>query len=177
MKPVTNKGFYGVLSGFILFSMVLILDDDGFIIVLDHANLLFHEAGHVFLGIFGYTAGLYGGTLGQFVFPVVTAISFYKKGATVALAVSGFWFFENFFYVATYVGDARTRNLPLVGGGDHDWYRILSSWNMLSYDTTFAGLLRLLGWLGLCITMIIIYRKWCHSRKKPRQRYIKVQVD
>ena len=70
---------------------------DGFIPVLDHANLAFHEAGHVFFGVLGPTLGLYGGTLGQLVFPAVATATFLRKKAplsaafalpTVALAIS-----------------------------------------------------------------------------------------
>lgn len=43
---------------------------------LDGANLLFHEAGHVFFGLFGQTIGMLGGTLGQLVFPVAAGVQF-----------------------------------------------------------------------------------------------------
>lgn len=54
-----------------------------FIPILDHANLAFHEAGHVFFGFLGSTLGLYGGTLGQLVFPVLDTISTFARLAQV----------------------------------------------------------------------------------------------
>ena len=39
-------------------------------IFLDFVNLAFRQAVHPFFGLFGDTLGLYGGTIGQLVFPV-----------------------------------------------------------------------------------------------------------
>lgn len=57
--------------GFGLLFILLKTDDDGFLSVVDHANLVFHEAGHVIFGILGGTMGLYGGTLGQLAIPLI----------------------------------------------------------------------------------------------------------
>lgn len=68
-------------------------DDDGFLFMLDHANLVFHEAGHVIFGILGSTLGLYGGTLGQLVIPAIIGTAFWAQRETVGCAVVGLWFF------------------------------------------------------------------------------------
>ena len=52
----------------------------GWVPILDSVNLVFHEAGHPIFGIFGDTLGLYGGTLGQLVFPVAVTVSFWRRG-------------------------------------------------------------------------------------------------
>ncbi|OGI37962.1 MAG: hypothetical protein A2140_09135, partial [Candidatus Muproteobacteria bacterium RBG_16_62_13] len=135
----------GVLAGvFFLLSRA-----NGFLLILDHANLAFHEAGHLFFRILGDTASLYGGTLGQLVFPVVTAVVLWRRREPLGFALAGIWFFENFLNIAVYMADARTQALPLVGGGDHDWFNILGRWNALASDTSLARKLRAIGWMGM----------------------------
>ena len=137
---------------------------DGFIFLLDHANLAFHEAGHVFFGILGPALGLYGGTLGQLVFPVVVTESFLRKGAPVSAALTLMWLFQNFLNISRYMADARAQRLPLVGGGDHDWFIILSRWGALSADTTLARTLSALAWLGMLATSFWIGIMWYRAR-------------
>jgi hypothetical protein len=151
----------GVLAG----AFFLLSRADGFLPVLDHANLAFHEAGHIFFRILGDTASLYGGTLGQLVFPVVTAVVLWRKREPLGFAIAGVWFFENFLNIAVYVADARTQALPLVGGGDHDWFNILSRWNALASDTSLARKLRALGWLGMIGMWAWLAWRWQYDRR------------
>ena len=127
--------------------------------MLDHANLAFHEAGHLFFGVLGSTFGLYGGTLGQLVFPVVAAVSFWRRRQAAGFALSGVWLFENFLNIARYMADARAQLLPLVGGGEHDWYWIFSSWGMLDQDESIASLTYALGWLGMICCVFWLWRR------------------
>jgi len=94
--------------------------------IIDHVNLVFHEAGHHIYGILGDTMELYGGTMGQLTFPTVTAVVFLRQGSLISFAVSMLWFFENFFGIATYMADARAQVLPLIGGIKHDWAEIFT---------------------------------------------------
>ena len=112
---------------------------------LDGANLLFHEAGHVFFGYLGETIGILGGTLGQFVFPVAAGVQFLMKGRRFDAAVCGVWFGENLMYTARYLGDARDMVLPRVGGEIHDWNWLLSRWGLLDQCETLARLVHLIG--------------------------------
>jgi len=160
----TPKLVLFVISFFILVAL-LIFDDDGFIFIIDHANLLFHEAGHLIFGLFGDTMGLYGGTLGQLVIPIICGVAFWRKESLVSASVVLLWFFENFFNIAVYMADARSQELPLVGGGEHDWTNILSRWGVLQYDTTLATILRVIGWLGLFLTLVWITYLWWQDKK------------
>ena len=72
--------------GVAIISLMILRSESGHVFLLDGANLLFHEAGHPVFGILGPTMGLYGGTLGQFVFPVVIIIGFWRQGAVVSFA-------------------------------------------------------------------------------------------
>ncbi|HBZ72460.1 MAG TPA: hypothetical protein DEP35_23080 [Deltaproteobacteria bacterium] len=112
---------------------------------LDGANLLFHEAGHVFFGLFGQTLGMLGGTLGQLVFPVAAGLQFLGTGRAFDACVCGMWLGENLLNVARYMGDAQAMVLPLVGGEIHDWNWLLSRIGLLSHCTQLAGLTHLLG--------------------------------
>lgn len=165
VNVVTTPKLIIFAAGFLFLLVVLVTDADGYIFVIDDANLLFHEAGHVIFGIFGRTLGLYGGTLGQVVFPVITAIVFLRQKSPVSFAVSMLWLFENFLNVARYMADARAHVLPLVGSGDHDWTRIFAGWGVLPYDMAFASVVRVTGWSGLFGVMAFVVLQWKQSRK------------
>ncbi len=100
---------------------------------LDGVNLLFHEAGHVFFGIFGRTLHFLGGTLGQLFFPVAAAFHFLTQGRLFDACICVLWLGESLMYAAEYMADARVQQLPLVGGHIHDWHWLLTTWNLLPH--------------------------------------------
>ena len=142
-------------------------DGDGFLFMLDHANLVFHEAGHVIFGILGSTLGLYGGTIGQAVIPAIIGMSFWAQRETVGCAVAGLWFFQNFLNIARYMADARAQLLPLVGGGDHDWTNIFSRWGVLSSDTIIASVVHFAGWFGMLAVWGWLVWRWGSAESDP----------
>lgn len=156
---------FGIVTS--LFFGLVLLSEPGFVFIVDHANLLFHEAGHPILGLFSAQLETYGGTIGQLVFPVVLMVSFWRKGQTLSFAGAGIWFFENWLNIARYMADARAQLLPLVGSGDHDWHRILSNWGLLEFDTTIATALKTFGWLGmLAVCAWVGWHAW-QDRNRP----------
>jgi hypothetical protein len=112
---------------------------------IDGVNLLFHEAGHVFFGILGQTLHFLGGTLGQLVFPIVTAVHFRREGKAFDSAVCVLWLGESLMYAAMYIGDAQRRALPLINDGIHDWFWLLGRWGMLGAAETLGTLVHLLA--------------------------------
>lgn len=164
LQPPSRHAFLGFSAAMLLFALLLANHD--FVPVLDHANLAFHEAGHLLFRLFGDSASLYGGTLMQFVFPVVTTLRFAQRGQTLAAAACAAWFCENLRYMALYMGDARAQALPLVGGGEHDWTEIFSRWGVLGSDTTIAGFFALLCWTGLAAIWVAVWR--LHRSTDPR---------
>jgi hypothetical protein len=166
-EEVTNGTLISALVCMGILVLFLLVSEKGFVPVLDHANLAFHEAGHLFFGLLGSTAELYGGTLGQLFFPAVAVGSFWLRRQPVSFALAAAWFFENFFNIARYMADARARNLPLVGGGEHDWANIFSRWGALSYDTTVAGITNFVGWFGLLACATWLLWRWQTDRTKP----------
>ena len=166
-EKITGGKLTGFGLGLAAFLGLLLASEPGFVFGLDHANLLFHEAGHPIVGLFSNRLETYGGTLGQLVFPVVLAVSFWRQGQAPAFAAAVIWFFENWLNIARYMADARALELPLVGGGDHDWNTIFTRWNLLSYDTDIAGTLRCLAWAGMATMVGWVGWRWWRDRQRP----------
>ena len=146
----------------------LLMLNDGFIPIIDYANTVFHEAGHFVFDLFGDTVGLYGGTLGQLLPPIISAVVFWRQKSLVSVSVALLWFFENFFDIAAYMETARSEGpivLGVLGWGYHDWWVILRRWGALQYDTTLATMVRVMGWLGLFSTLIGITYLWWQCKK------------
>ena len=166
-EPVTGPRLIGFGVGIGLLLLLILRSEPGFVFALDHANLLFHEPGHPVIGLFSSRLEAYGGTIGQLVFPCVLAASFWRKGNTLGVAAACIWVFENWFNIARYMADARALELPLVGGGDHDWNTILTRWGLLQNDTRLAAALRLIAWLGIATTCAwVVWRAW-QDRRRP----------
>ena len=154
-----------VLFGLILYSQ------SGFVLLIDHANLLFHEAGHPIFGLFSDRLEPYGGTIGQLAFPCILMIYFWFKGMPLSFAGSTLWFFENWLNIARYVADSRTMALPLVGGDNHDWNTILGHWNLLQDDQLIAALIQLNAWVGMitvCVWVCLRFRQNRQQRQNLR---------
>ena len=127
-------------------------------------NLPFHEAGHLFFGLFGRWIGSLGGTLGQLLVPIVCLLAFLIKSKNpFGGSVSLWWLGENFMDIAPYVNDARKQELMLLGGvtgkeadyGYHDWEFILNEIGLLRYDHTLARLAHDFG-----ILLILLSFAW-----------------
>lgn len=132
----------------------------GWVPLLDSANLALHEAGHPLVGIVSGRAAVYGGTLFQLAFPLAVAIHFHRAGHAAGTATGLVWLGENLLNVARYMADARRQELPLVGGGDHDWAEIFSRWHALGADTAIAGLTRVLAVGLMAATVVWLFRRW-----------------
>lgn len=148
-RPVLSWQLAVASIGFVWILYLLATSDDGWVRIIDDANLVFHEAGHPIFGLLGPTLGLYGGTISQLAIPAGIAAGFWARRDAAGCAVTGFWFFENFLNIARYMADARAQMLPLVGAGEHDWTAIFSRWGVLSSDTAIAGFVAGVGWLGM----------------------------
>jgi hypothetical protein len=132
----------------------------GWVPILDSANLALHEAGHPLTGILSNRLAVYGGTLFQLAFPVAVAVHFHRRGHAAGAAAGAVWLGENLLNVARYMADARVQLLPLVGGGDHDWTEIFSRWHMLHLDTRMAGLTRIVAVLLMLGSVAWLFRLW-----------------
>jgi hypothetical protein len=117
-----------------------------------------HEAGHIVFSPFGELLAVAGGSIMQLAAPVIVALLFLRQreyfGITVALA----WLSMSLSNLASYIGDARAQDLPLVsiGGGDpiHDWHYILGHFGMLGQDHALARFARFLSLLSLLLAIV-----------------------
>ena len=160
-EPVSIANLIAFVAGFGIFLLALVRSEPGFIVLLDHANLLFHEAGHPIIGLFSTRLEPYGGTIGQLVFPVVLMVSFWRSRQAPGVAAASIWFFENWLNIGRYLADARAMELPLVGGGDHDWNTILSRWGLLRHDLQIAAGIKVFAWVGIATSVgWLISRAW-----------------
>jgi len=99
--------------------------------------------------------------MGQLAFPVVLLVNSWRKKQAIGITASSIWFFENWLNIARYLADARRMELPLVGGGDHDWNTILSRWDLLQYDAQIAAILKILAWMGIAASCgWLAWRAW-----------------
>ncbi len=156
-RPVSRPALIAWLVFYALF-LLYAFQMHGAFLFIDLANLVVHEGGHLLFGWFGPTLMIWGGTILQWSVPLALAIYFFTQRQTTAFAFAMFFFFENWLYTATYMADARAMALPLVTAGDsdfveHDWHTIFSNLGVLQYDTSIAGVIRTLGWLGMLGTV------------------------
>lgn len=127
-------------------------------------NLPFHEAGHVFFGVFGsrFVTSM-GGSLMQLLVPLACSFVLLVKtrdpfGSSAAL----WWLGNNFIDMAPYIDDARSMSLPLLGGntgasapyGFHDWNFILTETHLLEHDHLLAGISQAAGSLLMILAAI-----------------------
>lgn len=110
--------------------------------VLHLPNLVFHEAGHIILGIFGRFMGVLGGSLLQLAVPLVLAGAFVRQREWFGTAVCIWWAGQNLVDLAPYIADARALRLVLLGGKTgaevegHDWEYLLTQFGWLHLDRT-----------------------------------------
>jgi hypothetical protein len=112
---------------------------------LDAIDLPIHETGHLVFAWGGDILTALGGTLLQLIMPLAFAVYFWRRGDRHAASVPLWWTGQNCWNIARYVADARAMELPLVGGGEHDWNYLLSEWGVLGRDTLIARDIRFLG--------------------------------
>ncbi len=161
-RPVPRPALFGWLVFYALFLVHARTDADGFLL-LDHVNLIVHEAGHFFFSWFGFTLSILGGTLGELLVPLLLGLYFRRQRHTTAVAFCAFWFFENFPYIGRYMADARRLSLPLVGAGDHDWEILFGQWGLLHLDQRIGGVVTALGWAGMLAT--VAWLVWMSRRE------------
>jgi hypothetical protein len=140
-------------------------------------NLGFHEMGHVLFRPFGEFLMIAGGTLTQWLVPVVAgALLYLRQRDPFGVAFCLCWLSTNLFSSATYVSDARGQlNLPLVsfGGqmfgadGGGDWTRMLGRLGHLEWDTRLALLFKV-GGVGTMLLGLALGAWLCWEIQRAR---------
>jgi hypothetical protein len=122
--------------------------------LLDSLDLAIHETGHLVFGPFGELIGFLGGTLMQLIVPAVFAGYFLRKGDRHAATVALWWLGQNCWNISVYVSDARAQELPLVGGGEHDWTYLLDRFDVLEKDLAIGRAVHLAGVVLYALSII-----------------------
>ena len=123
------------------------LSDPGRGSLLAGVDLAIHETGHLVFGPFGEFIGFAGGTIFQLLMPAAFVVYFLRRGDQHSASVALWWVGQNCGHIAVYAADARAQELPLVGGGEHDWAYLLSATGNLQNDKGVARAFTAAGFL------------------------------
>ena len=95
------------LTSFLLLPFITyLLLHRGSYTLLDNADLVIHEAGHVFFMIFGRFIYMAGGTLMQILLPSLIIYFFFRNYYITGVQVAGFWLGQNLINISVYAADA-----------------------------------------------------------------------
>ena len=125
---------------------------------LDNVNLPVHETGHLVFAWGGEVLTALGGTLFQLIVPALFAFSFHRRGDPAGTGAGIWWVGQNCLYIARYFADAPVQDLPLVGGGEHDWAFLLAEWNLLHRADAIAKAVRLAGVVGMAVGSVVAWQ-------------------
>lgn len=104
-----------------------------------------HEIGHLITGAFGTFVSVASGSVFQLAAPAVAALLLARQRDYFGVAFAAGWLGYSMVNLSLYVGDARAKQLPLIGFTDdpiHDWNYLLGKLGLLEWDRALAGALR-----------------------------------
>jgi len=148
-----------VASAFYALFLIQAAHGSGPLLMIDLVFVPIHEGGHLLFGWLGAFLAVAGGTFLQLSVPFMLAIFFLFERQLQGTAFCLFFFFEQFLPIATYMGDARAQELPLLTVGDtdgviHDWNYLFGKFGVLAYDIQIAHAVRFIGWTGMVATVV-----------------------
>ena len=130
-------------------------------------DLVFHEAGHIIFSPFGRFMTVLGGSLLQFLVPVVALVAFVKQEEPFGAAICAWWAGQNLVDLAPYIADARSLRMVLLGGRTgaevegHDWEYLLNTLGIshyahpLGYATHAVGIVIMVAALAYATRLIL----------------------
>ena len=143
----------------------------GILTIVDGANFILHEAGHVIFMFFGEFLAVLGGSLNQVLIPALFTGYFVRHHQPGSACATLFWTGQSLTGVAIYAADAQTLRLPLHGsdGSDaaaiHDWHRLLQWMGLLDRSKAIGDLLfamaviiMIAAVVGLALDLVRVYR-------------------
>jgi len=131
---------------------------------LDSLDLAIHETGHLVFMFGGETLTILGGTLFQLIVPTAFVVALWRAGDRHGATVPLWWLGQNCWNISVYVRDARAQELPLVGGGEHDWATLLDQWGWMNRHGAIADAVHL---VGVLIYLVAIAGGWLLLRHEP----------
>jgi hypothetical protein len=131
--------------------------------LVGNVDLVIHEAGHPIFSVLGLGHRLIkfiGGTAMQLLIHSAFVVTCFRQHQLKSSDVCLLWFGQNFLHIAPYVADARAQELPLVGGGEHDWNYLLGVFGLLEHDRGLSHLCDLTGCLVIAVACYSLYRRF-----------------
>jgi hypothetical protein len=142
--------------------------DHGFIHMI---NFPIHEVGHILFKPLGNFIRVAGGTIFQFLIPIICCFDFFHRGQKFSAFIALMWIGQNFFDTAVYARDAIFMEIPLAnlsgpinGKESHDWRYMLTHTNMLAHTDLIANII--VG-MGIVTLTIAIIGAFYYARKTP----------
>jgi len=134
--------------------------------IVDNIDLPIHETGHLVFSPFGEFMQFLGGTLFQLIMPAAFLVYFLRRADRHAASVTLWWIAQNCWNISVYVRDARSQELPLVGGGEHDWAYLLGRLGRLRQDQAIGHAV----WeIGVVLYLIaIVGGLWALTMAQPK---------
>ena len=143
-SPAERRWRLGLTAVLAVYGWVLLRSPDSYT-WLDSLDLAVHETGHLVFAFGGELLTLLGGTLLQLLAPVAFAVALWSQGDRHGATVPLWWLGQSCWNVSVYIKDARAQQLPLVGGGEHDWAILLGELGLLPRDQAIGGAVYLAG--------------------------------
>jgi hypothetical protein len=141
---------------------------------LDSLDLAIHETGHLVFVFGGEFLTLLGGTLFQLIVPIAFVVALWRCGDHHGATVPLWWVGQNCWNISVYVQDARAQELPLVGGGEHDWANILGQLGWLEHDQSLGRAV----WLaGVVLYVVSIVLGWRFLSSDKALRFVSATSD
>lgn len=144
-----------------------------FFFMMHSLNLGIHEAGHFLffllrnigepqgIGEFMY---ILGGSLVQWLAPLLFVFYFLVKEQKFAAFTMIFWFALSLLDSVPYIADATALTIPLLGeNGIHDWNYLLFELNALYLDKQIAMGFRVFAMAMLFLSVMAIWLLWIRS--------------
>ena len=144
--PVNNSraARFGLTIALAIYGLSIARHADGGSL-MDNVDLPIHETGHLVFSPFGEFMQFAGGTLFQLIMPAIFVAYFLRRKEIHSASVALWWVAQNFWNISVYAADARAQELPLVGGGEHDWAYLLGELHWLQYDQRVARIIWTIG--------------------------------
>lgn len=134
-----------------------------------------HEAGHVLFIPFGEFMTIAGGSLFQWLLPLVCAGAFLLKNRDAFGAAVGLWWSgTSLLDLAPYIYDAKHPQLILLGGhtgedGPHDWIYLLDQFGKVHQSPAYGSFVHGLGVVVMVLALVwaglALLRQWQNSDK------------
>jgi hypothetical protein len=94
----------------------------------------------------------------QLLVPLAFVAALWRQGDRHGATVPLWWLGQNCWNISVYIKDARAQELPLVGGGEHDWALLLGQAGWLARDQAIGGWVYFVGFVLYMAAILVGWR-------------------